>query len=384
MRDASGYSRVGFETEVEPFPTEFPAPPRGKTPSVRFVYLVPADRKERPDFISGIRYAASHLSQWFFTEVGAKKTFRLSDPVVDIYRTPNPSGWYAEETGGRSFWTNVLHDGFQLSGGRFNDPENIWIYYIDAVDKDGAGGAGTSGVAILTSHDLEGLVGERGPICRWIGGLGHEMGHAFGLPHPPECSGGSRQPEPPCNSLMYLGYDMFPKTYLIAGHKQTLAAHAFFNNPKLRKVIDCTNLSSAAEAQLPPSQRELARQWFEGVWNTRSRETIFSLVHPECVGHHEGENSKGPAEIEAMRDRLLSLLPDLTVTIEEILSDENDAVVRWRFTGTHSGTDGPIAATGRSVSFAGMTWLKFQDGRIVEGWDSWNQAALIQQLQAPA
>lgn len=133
-----------------------------------------------------------------------------------------------------------------------------------------------------------------------------------------------------------------------------------------------------------PNVRELARQWFEGVWNKRNRETIFALVHPTCVGHHEGEVSNGPAEIEAMRSRLLGLLPDLHVTVEDIVADGDDAVVRWRFSGSHTGTAGPLAATGRAVSFSGMTWLKFREGRIVEGWDSWNQAALLQQLQTPA
>jgi len=129
---------------------------------------------------------------------------------------------------------------------------------------------------------------------------------------------------------------------------------------------------------------DLARRWFDEVWNQRNRETIYSLADPSCAGHHEGEETRGPADIESMQARLLSLLPDLEVAIDDVLSDGDDAVVRWRFTGIHSGVDGPIAATHRKVSFAGMTWLKFQDGRIVEGWDSWNQAALMQQLQSPA
>jgi hypothetical protein len=30
-----------------------------------------------------------------------------------------------------------------------------------------------------------------------------------------------------------------------------------------------------------------------------------------------------------------------------------------------------------------MTWLIIRDGKIVEGWDAWNQGALVQSLQAP-
>jgi len=129
---------------------------------------------------------------------------------------------------------------------------------------------------------------------------------------------------------------------------------------------------------------DLAHRWFDEVWNQRKRETIYSLVDPSCTGHHEGEVTKGPADIEAMWGRLLSLLPDLTVHIEDILTDGDDAVVRWRFAGTHGGAAGSKPAMPREVSFSGITWLKIRDGRIVEGWDSWNQAALLQKLQGSA
>ncbi len=31
-----------------------------------------------------------------------------------------------------------------------------------------------------------------------------------------------------------------------------------------------------------------------------------------------------------------------------------------------------------------MTWLRFADGQIVEGWDSWNQGRVVAELQAAA
>ncbi len=127
----------------------------------------------------------------------------------------------------------------------------------------------------------------------------------------------------------------------------------------------------------------LARRWFAEVWNQRKRETIFSLVDPACAGHHEGEETTGPEDLAAMHDRLVGLLPDLKTIVEDVVADGDDAVVRWRFTGTHTGTVGPLKPTGRAVKVCGMTWLKFRDGRIVEGWDHWNQAAFLQQIQAP-
>jgi hypothetical protein len=30
-----------------------------------------------------------------------------------------------------------------------------------------------------------------------------------------------------------------------------------------------------------------------------------------------------------------------------------------------------------------MTWLEFEDGRIISGWDSWNLGSLLQELLPP-
>jgi len=195
-------------------------------PVVRLVYLVPKDRVFSDKYATAITDAASQLAVWFKNAVGNGKTFQPTS--VESHVTPNIREWYAEETDGRTYWSNVLHDGFPLTGGTFNDPYNIWLYYIDAVDKNGGGGGGTSGVAVLTGEDLEGLIGMHGKISRWVGGLGHELGHALGRPHPAVCNG-SREPDPPCNSLMYLGYTEYPATYLTPEDKAALAASPFFN-----------------------------------------------------------------------------------------------------------------------------------------------------------
>jgi steroid delta-isomerase-like uncharacterized protein len=128
--------------------------------------------------------------------------------------------------------------------------------------------------------------------------------------------------------------------------------------------------------------RELARRWFLEVWNERRSDTIEELAHPQCAGHHEGQESRGPRDIEAMRAQLVHLMPDLHVVIEEIIAEGDNAVVRWRFEGTHCGEMPGVPATGRRCGFAGITWLKFRHGQVVEGWDRWNQAAFIQQLKA--
>lgn len=127
----------------------------------------------------------------------------------------------------------------------------------------------------------------------------------------------------------------------------------------------------------------LARRWFEEVWNDRRDATVEELMHSDAVGHMEGMEIKGPSEFLSARATLLQAFPDLRVEVDGIVADGDDVVVRWSAKGTHRGEGLGFAASRKSAEFRGMSWLHFRDGRIVEGWDAWNQGRLLQDLQSP-
>ena len=130
------------------------------------------------------------------------------------------------------------------------------------------------------------------------------------------------------------------------------------------------------------SNADLARRWFDEVWNLRRDDTVRELLHRKGIGHLEGKDIEGPEEFLAGRAALLDAFPDLRVTVEATVSDGPDVVVRWSASGTHRGDGLGFPASLRRASFRGITWLKFKDGRIVEGWDSWNLGRLLSDLKA--
>lgn len=209
--------------------------PRGE-PVVRMIYLVPHDGSIRPCITVGVERAIRHLQRWYFDQMANGKTFRLHDAmVVEVFQTPHDAAWYSEHqngTDGLWFWNNVLHDGFALTGGRFNDPLNRWVYYIDATA--GAGQqqvGGTNGVAMLHRTALNGLIGGRNSLdtCGWVGLLAHELGHAFGLHHPVGCD--DNDPTTPCpdDVLMGTGWDRYPSLGLLtAADRAILEQSPFF------------------------------------------------------------------------------------------------------------------------------------------------------------
>jgi steroid delta-isomerase-like uncharacterized protein len=126
----------------------------------------------------------------------------------------------------------------------------------------------------------------------------------------------------------------------------------------------------------------LARRWFEEVWNARREATVHELLVPTAVGHLEGSDVQGPEQFLAVRSLLLEAFPDMKVVIHGIVAQNDEVAVRWSVSGTHRGSSLGFTATNRSVSFRGMTWMRFHKGRIVEGWDAWNQGALFAELRA--
>lgn len=130
--------------------------------------------------------------------------------------------------------------------------------------------------------------------------------------------------------------------------------------------------------------RMLATRWFEDNWNRRRDDVVDELLATEAVGHMEGGDVRGRDEFKAVRAALLGAIPDLRLTIEDTLADGNQVAVRWRVDGTHRGDHFGFAASQRTVNFRGITWLRFDGDKLVEGWDAWNHGALMQALQAPA
>jgi hypothetical protein len=215
------------------------------TPKVNLVYLVPSDKAVKQNYVSAMNTAIASLIQWYSVQTTNHKTFQASTPAVIVVPLPHDSNYYANNPRPAiftQFWDNVLGDAFPLTGGRFNDPQNVWAYYIDADPIcNECGGCGTSGILLVSANDLRGLAGETDKftdpcnpsvkpfpyaVNRWIGGLGHELGHAFGLPHPPGCDAGEKT----CDSaaLMWAGYASYPNTFLRADEKSVLLNSPFF------------------------------------------------------------------------------------------------------------------------------------------------------------
>jgi len=130
---------------------------------------------------------------------------------------------------------------------------------------------------------------------------------------------------------------------------------------------------------------ELMRRWFNEVWNEGRIETIHDLFAPDGVGIGELEDGgelRGPADFVPFVERVRSAFPDIKIVVDDAFGAGDKVVLRWTATMTHRGEYLGMAPTGKTVRITGMTMTRIADKQIVEGWDNWDQLAMLKQLGA--
>jgi steroid delta-isomerase-like uncharacterized protein len=127
----------------------------------------------------------------------------------------------------------------------------------------------------------------------------------------------------------------------------------------------------------------LMKRWFEEVWNQGRMDTVRELLDEKARGFGQaghGTGIHGPADFIPFVQRLRGAFPDIKTTVEDAFGDEQSVVVRWSATMTHTGADLGIPPTNRKAHVTGMTIARIANGKIIAGWDNWDQLALMRQL----
>jgi len=128
----------------------------------------------------------------------------------------------------------------------------------------------------------------------------------------------------------------------------------------------------------------IIRRWFEEVWNKGRLSAIDEMAAANVIGHGQAQHGVdiGLKEFRPFVQRLRGAFPDIRIAIHATIEQGDNVVARWTASMTHTGEFLGIAATGRKVVVTGTTIVRILDGKIVEGWDNWDQLGLLVQIGA--
>jgi len=129
----------------------------------------------------------------------------------------------------------------------------------------------------------------------------------------------------------------------------------------------------------------LMRRWFQEVWNEGRVQTVRDLLASNAVarGQRGAEAEiRGPEEFVKFVNEIRGSFSDMKLTIEDILAADDKVVVRWSATMIHTGHALGFPPSGKSVRIGGISIARILNGKIVEGWDNWDQLGMLEQIGA--
>ncbi len=125
--------------------------------------------------------------------------------------------------------------------------------------------------------------------------------------------------------------------------------------------------------------KALVRRFYgEGVHNP----ALFDeLLAPTYVLHLPGSpRITGIEQAKQLMTAYTTAFPDLQLTTEDMVAEEDMVAIRNTWSGTHRGTFQGLPPTGKHVTFSGSDFFRFVGGKIAEQWADLDALGLMQQL----
>ena len=119
----------------------------------------------------------------------------------------------------------------------------------------------------------------------------------------------------------------------------------------------------------------LIKSFVEDVFNKHN----LTAINKYLARNLTNESEKIPESFKNSLTALFSSFPDLHVTIEHLIAENNFVVVFLNFTGTHKGEFQGFQPTNKPVKIRSADLYRIENGKIIEHWDVVDQLDLLQQ-----
>jgi steroid delta-isomerase-like uncharacterized protein len=127
--------------------------------------------------------------------------------------------------------------------------------------------------------------------------------------------------------------------------------------------------------------RALVRRFYDGVVNKGDLAAADELLAADYMEHSGSRSTPGRDAFKQFLQTLAIAFPDIRLTIDDMIAENDKVVVRVTVQGTHEGVlFGNIPPTGRTATWRGVDILRISGGKIVERWNCRDLLGMLQQL----
>jgi steroid delta-isomerase-like uncharacterized protein len=122
-------------------------------------------------------------------------------------------------------------------------------------------------------------------------------------------------------------------------------------------------------------------QRFIAFCNDHDVEGLAEVISP-TYQQHNPMVSPGLAGIQEGMRAFITVFPDLTATIEELIAEGDRVCGRFRWRGTHSAEFFGVPATHITAEWLSSDFWRVEEGKLAEHWDVVDWAGLLGQLRS--
>ncbi|ORI30981.1 hypothetical protein BH686_11720 [Rhodococcus erythropolis] len=118
---------------------------------------------------------------------------------------------------------------------------------------------------------------------------------------------------------------------------------------------------------------------WDAAWNHGNLEAYSNLLSPKYVRHgRTGDQDRMSFETSLLATR--TAFPALQLTVLDAIETGDRHAIRWHSSGVHQAPFHGIPATGRTLSFTGMTFVRFDESLVAEEWAVWDDTEINRRI----
>ena len=132
------------------------------------------------------------------------------------------------------------------------------------------------------------------------------------------------------------------------------------------------------------ANKALVRRYVDEVQNGHNIDALETIFSEDFIDHAETFDGlfQGIEGLKQGYAEMLSAFPDYSVTVHDLIAEDDKVVTYKTISFTHKDTFQGIAATGNHISFKVIDIFRVEDGLIAECWLQYEELQFLQQLGA--
>ena len=128
--------------------------------------------------------------------------------------------------------------------------------------------------------------------------------------------------------------------------------------------------------------KAIVLRFLEEVWEKGNLDIVDEIIADEHVHHITTRDLRGPEGVSQLVSWLRRFLPDLQITVNDLVAEGDKVVVYFVFSGTDIGGFRDHPPSGKAVSYDGIDIFRLTGGKIVERWGIVDTISMMRQIDA--